>query len=575
MYDFEWVPTTLRMRCCGVFDGTRYRYYTTVRGFIERELSSANRGRWFFAHAGGLADVQFVLETLVKEFAGKYKVRASFSGSSAIIIHVTQGKNAWHFVDSYWLLREKLSKIAKWIGMEKGGPTDGMSPEKVKEWYASVDFIELVRYNQIDCEILWNAIATFQNALLSMGGQLQMTLASSAMHLFRRKYLTQPITTNKQLNDACRGAYFASRVEVFSRYCTESLYYDINSSFPYAMTRPVPGNLIGELENLPDKVIHGGIEENYCYISDVSIKTPDVYLPPTPTRVDGRVFFPTGKWRTYLSNIDIELLLREGGKIEKVHSTYVFEPFHDLANYALDLYHKRKESNDDFEKIAYKLLLNSLYGKFAESNSKDTLHINPSVEVLERLTRGNLLFPGVWLETILVPIPHAHVPISTHITAIARRTLFDLLSLTNDFHYCDTDGFSTGDTFQTGTELGQLKLEKIVHEGRYIVPKVYRIDGEKLNDKGDWEKVTMVKAKGFSLGNNKQVAIARFEELVAGKEIYVERMTRIREMFRTGKATPSEKIITKVLRGKMIGKRFMYPDGETRPWDFGELRKKK
>ncbi|MFH1010984.1 MAG: DNA polymerase, partial [bacterium] len=344
--------------------------------------------------------------------------------------------------------------------------------------------------------------------------------------------------------------------------------------FPLAMTHSVPGNLIGTVEGLPDKVLHGGMNEKYCYISDVTIRTSDVYLPSVPTRIDGRVFFPTGRWRSYLSNIDIELLLKEGGKIEKVHETHVFEPFYDLVDYALDIYERRKNSNNDFEKVVYKLLLNSLYGKFAESNAKDTLHINPSAEILERLTRDNLLFPGVWLETILVPIQHAHVPISTHITALARRSLFEFLTLTNDFHYCDTDGFSTGDEFQTGKELGQLKLEKIIRNGRYVVPKVYRIDGKKLNEKGEWEEVTMVKAKGFSLGSNKKVAIARFEELVAGREIYVERMTRIREMFRKGHATPSETLVKKVLRGKMIGKRFMYPDGETRPWNFEEIKKK-
>ena len=108
----------------------RYYAYPTVHELVNFLLSREHRGCWFFAHAGGLADMQFVLDDLLAEIkeqlrgqgsrsqhdllaegraAGRgrlggdrggrcWKIRASFSGSSAIIVHVSSGKNAWHFV---------------------------------------------------------------------------------------------------------------------------------------------------------------------------------------------------------------------------------------------------------------------------------------------------------------------------------------------------------------------------------------------------------------------------------------------------------------------------------------------
>ena len=111
-YDLEWIPGKLEVRICGVYDEIGgYRFYTTIDSFLECELTHKNRGRWFYAHAGGLADFQFILEKITKD--SRYHCKCHFSGSSAIIAKVSRGKHRWYFVDSYWLLRDKLENIAK------------------------------------------------------------------------------------------------------------------------------------------------------------------------------------------------------------------------------------------------------------------------------------------------------------------------------------------------------------------------------------------------------------------------------------------------------------------------------
>lgn len=454
----------------------RYKSFTTVRELVDFMLSRENRGMWFFAHAGGLADMEFVLDELLSEIktqiqvaarsttviesdgkkvvehrAGSWKIRASFSGSSAIIIHVTRGKNAWHFCDSYWLLRDKLSSIGKAIGIKKGDSLeakawmserfgreivdfDELSQTEKVNFYRDVPLPILIGYNKIDCEILWKAIAQFEEEILGLGGQLQQTIASTAMGLFRRAYLKRDIFTSEKLNKIAQESYFASRVEVLNRNVEDFFMYDINSSFPYSMTFPLPGNLTEFRTTLPDD------DSDECiYLANVTIEVPDMVLPPLPYRKDNRVFFPVGRWRSWFTSTDIRLALREGAIIHKVHEVYVFEPFMDFSAYSKEIYGRRAAADSPFRKLVLKYLLNSLYGKCAESLLKQEMLINP--KELDR-AKMQMLQPGVWLAEKEAIVVHRHVAISTVITAIARRTLYDFAKecyrQDKPLYYCDS-----------------------------------------------------------------------------------------------------------------------------------------
>src|SRR5687767_5973625 len=162
VYDLEWIPGSLEVRVAGVYDQRGYRWYRTIEDFLNNELTSRNRGRWFYAHAGGLADIQFVLEKIVDRSRDgqKWQVKSCFSGSSAIIVKVIRCHNVFWFVDSYWLFRDKLASIGHSIGLEKGGPEepDPSLPDvewvrleaERREWYRSVPLMELVSYNEQD-----------------------------------------------------------------------------------------------------------------------------------------------------------------------------------------------------------------------------------------------------------------------------------------------------------------------------------------------------------------------------------------------------------------------------------------
>lgn len=582
VYDLEWVPGTLQLRVVGVYCRQRgYRYYTSIEAFVSNELTNKNRGKWFYAHAGGLADFQFLLEHMAVRT--EYRLKAAFSGSSAIIVHVTRGKNSFHFVDSLWLFRDTLRNIGKHVGIAKGNEDESV------EFYKNATIPELVEYNKLDCLILYTAIEQFEDILLDLGGQLKMTIASCGMELFRRRFLKADIETSQSVNQIARQAYFASRVEVITTHCDDAFYYDVNSSFPYSMTQPLPGEMLGTTRRLPDKGI---------YIADVDVTIPETYFPSMPVRYEQRLFFPVGRFRNWYSNIDVELLMRVGGRINRVFEVIRFEEQSDLKDYVETLYSMRKKASG-FHKVVYKYLMNCVYGKFAEMDIKSQMLINPA----SRPPIEDMVSPGIFVMDKIVQVPHMHVPISVHITAIARKTLYDYMSQSSELHYCDTDGFSTTNRFEDGNELGQIKLEKMIREGRFVAAKVYKLEGMKAESQladGQYGPIQElrdggVRAKGFSkmtvekfekltrniqtdntnrLDNEKIFDTMTLEEIELARrdeEIVYTRMRRIKEVVKgEGGVHPREDDIRKRLRNA-IPKRFFYPDGHSRPWHISEL----
>jgi hypothetical protein len=141
----------------------------------------------------------------------------------------------------------------------------------------------------------------------------------------------------------------------------------------------------------------------------------------------------------------------------------------------------------------------------------------------------------------------------------------------------NTDSLATtADLPRDDKRLGALKLEKRMDWAEFVAPKIYRGEGFELLRDGTWKEKRLTKAKGFSLGQGKE-AWDKLDKIIAGDRVGVQRMTRMRELYRTmvgGQYTtsPFELLVIKALTFEMLAKRFHYPDGETRPWSVAELR---
>ena len=575
VYDLEWIPGNaakakergfepMQLRLVGLYDGKRYEHFSDIRSFLNYACRKEYSGRWYYAHAGGLYDLAFVLAYIVDNPRPGISVQCAFSGSAAIIVKVTKGRHSWYFCDSYWLIRQPLREIGKWVGMAKGG-----AKESTETFYAPLP--ELIAYNEQDCRILYEAIRIFESSILKIGGQLQKTIASTALDVFKRVFLKETINTDESVNLAARDAYCASRVEVFETDCRRADYYDVNSSFPYAMTFAAPGNL---------KKIGRTYKEGEISLVKATIKVPDMALPPAPYRNpdDRRVYFPTGQWQSWFSNIDLEFLETCGGSIIKIDEVKTFEPFNALKDYAETIYEWRRTADSDALKVVLKFLLNSLYGKFGEGSQKQKVMINPPKDffsIPEREPGGlgrEMLMPGVHALVEERDIPHAHVPISVHITAIARRVLGEYLRQSPKVYYCDTDGFAVPDSvyYPTSSKLGGLKLEKHVYEAKFLAPKLYAY-------RQDSDQNWTVRGKGFSrildqeTGKTHSLNYEDFKFLIEHKDLHLEQFARLRTLWKSGDTSPRELHQTKTWRGSVRTKRRMLPEGGSVPWNVRDL----
>jgi hypothetical protein len=588
VYDFEWYPHSSELRVAGFYDGERYFAFTSMRAFIEHVMSPKYQGYWMFAHAGGVADICFLLEYFVEHRASHgFEIEMRLSGSSAVYVSVKKGESEWAFLDSFFLLRASLRKIGESLGLVKGGTGVG-----VEQYY--IDYEELVAYNEQDCVILYAALENFQNEILELGGELRPTAASTAMCLFRRQYLESEIKTDKWMNKNLREAYIASRVEVFSKSITNAYQYDINSSFPYSMTKPSPGQLQGVTKKLPPR-------EDQLYFARVEVSIPShMRVPPMAYRHGGKVWFPTGQWGTgdkgvWMSGIDINYLLQQGGQVLRVLEVACYESRTDMLGYVEDLYSRRKVATNAARKDILKILLNALYGKFGERTMKTKVLICPPERdslLALRLPDGSPAafeyIPGVICVKEDTEIAHEHVPASVIITSRSRALLTDGIYWSEDAAYCDTDCIVTrrGD-MDCSMELGAYKLERYIKAGRFLAPKLYElaaVNEKALKAKGEgwqwpgWQNEAaqelptdwITKSKGFSkLGHN------GFQLVEAGWKASIDRMYRPREMLRRGQrgepVVAGSRLVPKGIRTG-VEKRAFSVDGMTsRPFSVDEI----
>jgi len=555
VYDLEWHRETLAVTHAGMRDESGFRCHRTLRELVDDALESG--GHWF-AHAGGLYDIVQVLSHVIDE-RPEARCEVAFANSTAVLVRLEEDGKTALFADSAMLLQGSVQRLGEIVGLKKGD----LDAAQAAGWKETRD------YNETDCEIIWLALHAFEERLQDLGGELRITLASCAMQLFRSAYLSGDVMTSDSANQIAREAYTASRVEPFRRTCKTAYYYDINSSFPYSMTFDAPGE---------QKYVGTRWSGNELALVEASVTVPESYLPPLPYRFagGGGVFFPTGRWRGWYTGVDLIEAQKRGTTIDRVHKAIEFFPWHDLKAYALDLYARRKNAKNEVDKLVFKLLLNSLYGKLGENPIKEKLLIRPRDVPL----RARPYIPGAWIVEEKRPIEHEHVPAAAIITSRSRHFLgagLELsLALGGEVYYSDTDSVFTSVRLpdsMVGDELGAWKLESMIQDGVFLAPKLYQVTPRPEAD--DWQGPLQpkVRAKGF-----RRPTWEDFQRLVEGSVIKREMFARVRGMLTHAKdgggVVPSNYTVEKTWRDVTRPKRCFLESGDSRPWTHRELQEK-
>jgi hypothetical protein len=406
-----------------------------------------------------------------------------------------------------------------------------LSAGKRWEEFHPVDQEQIRKYNLRDAQIVYMAVSWLQEVVLSLGGQLQATIAGVAMDLFRRVFHKWPwVALGPKTNNFARPGFYGGRVENFAAGKVPNVnMYDITSLYPFAQheTRfPHPNHTRID----PDPGVNGEFWKGEGMIR-ATVQVPEQFIPVLPLRYDKRLFFPFGELTGMWCINELRRALEVGVKLKSVEvalwSPVVFNPFTEFIEtlFARRFYYLSQGST--MANIV-KLILNSLFGRWG-LNPDGGLYKLVDMEHAEDLSKfqgfitqdiNGRLFGYGPIQSRRFP-DYVNVLFAGQISAQARIILLnELLQQNEDSIYCDTDSIITRGDIKTGNGLGEWREEMHSGEVDLIGPKEYAIHYRANEDKYIVKGVPESVARDYFL-----TGVARFYKAL-----------NIREAIQQGKA---------------------------------------
>jgi len=408
------------------------------------------------------------------------------------------------FIDSLNHLKCSVKALGEIINLKKlECNLIGTMPDNKK------DMEELKIYNMRDSEITYKFMDWLQNEYNIMGANLKVTISSSALDLYRRRYLNVPVEQeNKNIIDTCYKGYYGGRTEVFKRgYFNKEnygklFYYDVNSLYPYCMKAfkyPLPRK-----SYLKKKCTADDIDsfEGLCYIELRSNK--DILIPLLPVKSD-KLYFPTGIIKGYYDFSSIRMALNNEYEIINIGEGVIYEhTFTPFKSYVKDLYEKRNEykKTNDNRQLIPKILMNSLYGKFGYNykNKENLVSLERYAylsSIYDYKVSGIPYGDGFnvfrcFMKDFAKPPSYVFPIWSIYVTSYARQLMYKKFKEIGNkrVFYTDTDSIISDRNIGDSKELGELKKEMIFDELCLVKPKMY---SGITTEKTDYVKVKGVK----------------------------------------------------------------------------------
>ncbi len=355
-----------------------------------------------------------------------------------------------------------------------------------------------------------------------------LSLPGISLYYFRLKFYNDnkfPIERlSKNKDQFIRKSYRGGIVDLFKPHLLNGFHYDVNSLYPYVMKNfPMPigiGTWVIEISNI----------DEFFGFAKVEVTSPDYLHKPFLNYYDPNLglISPLGTWTEVYFSEEIKYALTLGYKIKFINGIsykkdIIFNNFIDHL-YTLRLKFEKGTSLN----ILFKLIMNSLYGKFGmrlditeskfiqneelkdyisfydvktvstlNSKSLITLEKEPVLEKLNALLANNSIEFNQYLELKNLKLnsnTNSAVHIASAITAYGRIEIDKLKRDEKlDVYYSDTDSIfcqnPISSEYISDTELGKLKLENVVKEAIFLCPKVYMI--KNANNE------TIIKCKGL------------------------------------------------------------------------------
>lgn len=471
-------------------------------------------------------------------------------------IYATNGN--CQFADSMNIYPASVKRIGELLGIKKLG----IEKEYLKGNVKTVTK-KMLDYCIRDCEIIYEALFRIFNEVES----IKITLAGLSLDYFRRKFQPFNIDYNNKLVNHFFNSYYGGRNEAFFIGKIDAVCYDINSMYPYAMVMtsfPNPKYLQQKIIGVtPDRFINHYLQffEGCANVTVLHYDKPYGFLP---LRKNGKLLFPVGRFTAWYNFNELRFAIKYGAiKIKKVHNVIYSQKMKSpFIDYAVTLYEKRKNDVNELNREIYKLLLNSLYGKFAQKIKSETIYIeniDKQFNIIQQYQQKKLFIKIVPFNNIRKDcfievksrkgfLYHSIPLFSSYITSYARIVLLSKILKYQNFNpvYCDTDSifYQHDPEITSSNKLGEFKREKkLITEIRGL--KNYSYIGE---NKKHYDKI-----KG----------IPKSAEKVQEKYIY-KNLLKTREAMRR-KLEPGVIVEREKILKLTYEKRIVLKNGQTKP----------
>lgn len=432
----EWLSKGKNTKCWFhnlKFDGEYILYYLLSNGFTYRAGSDQQGNRYT------LKNKEFT--TLITDDGLFYSIEVVFKR------HEKGKLEKVTFYDSLKKLPFKVKQIAKAFNLdETKGEIDYKAYRAPDHQLTDQEKDYVVR----DCKIVAKALH------IQFGqGLKKMTNASDALssykaligkNKFEKRFPIFPIELDAAFRKAYKGGYTYLNPRYRMQKGIRGRVYDVNSLYPWAMYNcllPYGYPVFFEGEPEPDPayplyIVHfkACFELKPGHLPTLQLKKSRFkdteYLTTSRVKMKGKKsYFDDEPVEMWLTNVDYQLLLDHYDLTDKEYiDGYKFKGIIGLFKDYIDYWMHIKETSEGPLRQLAKLMLNSLYGKFA-STTKGRVkipYIDPETDTVQY---------DFSEETIREPI---YTPMACFITAYAReKTIRSAQANYDRFIYADTD----------------------------------------------------------------------------------------------------------------------------------------
>jgi DNA polymerase elongation subunit (family B) len=367
-------------------------------------------------------------------------------------------------------------------------------------------------YLRSDCVYLYELVSRF---IESFG--MQMTQASAAMQYWKKLSKRPLPRSDADYYAELSPYYYGGRVQCFQQGIIETHFsvYDINSAYPEAMLYEHPYST--EFAQV-DGYVKGSDFFRVRCLSHGAF--PYRGLGGTDERNYGLWFPADDVEREYtVTGWEYEAAI-ETGTIEKVDvlESRIFSEhinFADYINHFYEMRLKAKREKDIANDLFAKLLMNSLYGKFAANPENYRNYMIVPMDVIAGLEMAGWSFAGElgpWglaeAELTGEQMRYYNIATSASITGFVRAKLWRALSSSKGLLYCDTDSIAVekaGAGVILGKNLGQWKHEGNFDRAGIAGKKLYIFRGVPIQGKRQYKTAS----KGARLTDAQLWAVAK------------------------------------------------------------------